>query len=93
MPRAVFRVIATAFMLSLGCGQGVDSEPVDHSRVCEPYTGYSCVRGECNGYQNCLEDGSGWTPCVCLGTSGGSAGKLSTQPDDDGGVPESLTHR
>jgi hypothetical protein len=93
MPRAVLRVIATAFVLSLGCGQRVDDEPIYHSQVCEPYTGYSCVRGSCNGYQQCMEDGSGFTPCICSGTIGGPAGNMSTQPDDDGGVPASATHR
>jgi hypothetical protein len=67
MPWSVGRVAAALSLLPLwlGCA-GAPAAPASAvERVCSPDTGYSCTRFNCTGYQRCLSDGSGFTPCMC----------------------------
>ena len=81
MPWSVGRVAALSLLpLWLACGGG-DAAPVSTAkRVCSPDTGYTCTRFNCTGYQRCLPDGSGFSPCVCDSASGGAGA------DDDAGT-------
>jgi hypothetical protein len=65
MPRAVSRVaIASSFVLAAltlsHCGDAADRAASTAPMICTPGTGYTCVRGSCNGFQQCKADGSGW---------------------------------
>jgi len=73
-----------ALVLAVGC----DSEKVDSTeegeQVCEPGETSACEGDEdCDGTQECLPDGSGFTECECeTPPSGGDAGEGAT----DGGA-------
>jgi hypothetical protein len=74
MPRTVSRVAIASCLLFATltltrCGKAADSAVTSKAKVCTPGTGYTCVRGTCNGFQQCKPDGSGYTPCECGTTS------------------------
>jgi hypothetical protein len=96
MPRALSRVaiawLATWTTLTLShCGKDAANGASSKPQVCTPGTGYTCVRGSCNGFQQCKVDGSGFTPCVC-GTGTG-APKAGSGADADSGMSDDGSER
>jgi hypothetical protein len=76
------------------CGDSADGAAPTTPMICTPGTGYTCVRGSCNGFQQCKPDGSGYTPCVCntttdvpdadSGSSDDGSERCDNGVDDDG---------
>jgi len=81
MAPSVLRVAAALSLLPLwfACTGGAAPSKAKQ-QVCSPDTGYTCTRFNCTGYQRCLDDGSGYTPCVCNEPRAGS------NSDEDAGV-------
>jgi hypothetical protein len=84
--RRMMSWVALGWLAAANACGGEPAAAPNVKRVCEPGTGYSCVRGTCNGHQECLADGSALTKCVCDDAAGAAGSDGDAGQEGDAGA-------